>query len=222
LEWYHYALIAACSWWVLRKFRHKTRESKSRMALSFVTPFLSRHGIPPDTIVFSSYSDDALCKDQGSIVLVGYGLRHAEDHVGFVIEVAPSGRIVDSAFIQPGPASHHRSASLEARQRGQTLLEALVARDKHLMTEQHDADERWRFHKQVTLSKLKNILSDYDEGSMTRQEFLDDVMKHCSIDVADVAAGYDDGELTYDEFVSAAASKIESRRKYPPSPIRST
>ncbi len=76
--------------------------------------------------MFSAYEDPELSRVPGSTVLCGYG-KGLDGDIGFAIEVVSGRGVVASEILQPsGIASHHRTASMQAKALGRPLLDVLA------------------------------------------------------------------------------------------------
>lgn len=118
--------IAIAVIWFVSSLCSKSKAHRSFAASDDADPWFESQRIDPESVMFSSYEDPQLSRVPGSTVLCGYG-KGPEGGVGFAIEVISGRGVVASEVIQPsGIASHHRTASIQAKASGRPLLDVLV------------------------------------------------------------------------------------------------
>lgn len=103
------------------------KESRSFDALKEAESWFISNGFDLQSLLFSTYNEAKLTRFSGATILVGTG-KVSNEHKGFAIEVLPTHGVVSSEIINPhGIATHHRTASMQAKMAGKPLIDVLVA-----------------------------------------------------------------------------------------------
>ena len=211
MEWYHYVLLGGSAWWVFRRIKGADRRADASHALSLVTPFLTKHGVLAQGLLYSSYREAGLARFQGSTVLVGNGKREADGgKVGFAVEVTRDGKIVESLFMHPSTASYHAAEARRAKMERRTLIDALAARDSALQAQLRESDNEQSIRKEKALKTLTMLISLYDDGDITTPEFHQAALGACGVGMAALLHEYDEGELTASEFIAAISQEMDN------------
>lgn len=124
-------------WWIVAAVailclvlfaRSKTRAVAAFTSLDEAEPWLKSQGIDAKSAMFSSYQDPQLARVSGATILVGTATTTKGGDIGFAIELVPGRGIVATELINPsGIATHHKTASMQAKTSGQPLLNVLAA-----------------------------------------------------------------------------------------------
>jgi hypothetical protein len=124
--WWGVAIVATL--WFFFSMRSKTKAIRSFSALDEVDRRFLENNISSGSVVFSAYEEPGLTRNAGATVIVGSGKNAQGESVGFALEVVSGTGVVASEILTPyGIATHHKTASLQAKMSGQPLLDVLVA-----------------------------------------------------------------------------------------------
>ncbi len=124
--WWGVAIVAVL--WLFFSMRSKTKAIRSFSALDEAAPWFLKNNISSGSAMFSTYEDSVLARNSGATIIVGDGKNAQGESVGFALEVLPGQGVVASEILVPyGIATHHKTASLQARMSDQPLLDVLVA-----------------------------------------------------------------------------------------------
>lgn len=126
--WWGVMIVAVL--WLFFLVRPKAKAIRAFSVCDEADPWFQKNNINPNSVIFSTYEDTGLARNSGAAVVVG-----ESDDVGFALEVVPGEGVVSSEIIVPfGIASHHRTASIQAKMSGQPLLDVLIEKaENHRM-----------------------------------------------------------------------------------------
>jgi len=117
--------------WVYFSFRSKVKATGAFSSLNEAEPWLLQRGMRQGSARFSSYDDPGLVRNAGATILVGVAENGSGGLVGFALEVLPGRGVVSSEVLIPyGIATHHKTASMQARASGRPLLDVLRERSR--------------------------------------------------------------------------------------------
>lgn len=127
-------IFALCLWlWVLsytypqifpNKLKAKSHQAFN--ALDEIKTWLSKQDIDESSVLFSSYDDPKLVKNNGATLLVAVAKKTNGERMGFAVEVKQGCGVLSSLIIEPeGIASHHKKAAAIAKAEGKYLINVL-------------------------------------------------------------------------------------------------
>lgn len=103
------------------------KDARAANAFTAISPWLAQYSITEESIHFQVYENPGLARNRDATVLVGSGISSVKGYVGFVIEISPFGRILETVFLEPeGVASWHARCAEIARGSGRPLMDVML------------------------------------------------------------------------------------------------
>ena len=127
-----WGILVVVALWIFFSARSKEKGFRSFAARDAAEPWFQVHGINSHSVRFSAYEDISLARNSGATVIVGTGQDARGEPTGFVLEVLPGRGVVEGQLLMPpANATWHKTASMEAKMAGMTLIDVLVAKANH-------------------------------------------------------------------------------------------
>ena len=111
--------------WAIFFFRSKRNALKAFNALDIVEPWIREQDILDGTIRFTKYEGAPAVKYPNAVLIVGIGETAVGETLGFAVEVSSQGDVLKSVVLEPGLASHHKSAYMGSVQSGIPIIDLL-------------------------------------------------------------------------------------------------